>query len=177
MSRGLFIGRFQPFHLGHIAAIKFAFTNIDELIIVIGSSEAGYDPQNPFTAGERISMIKDSLNADTMIDCKKTLIVPVPDTSIHATWTHTVDMLVPKYDVVFTNNEFTGYLFIQRNITVTEPKLVNRDDLSGTEIRRRMLKNIKWTHLVTEQTQLVIQKINGVERVKKIASLSYHHKI
>lgn len=177
MSRGLFIGRFQPFHLGHIAAIKFAFTSIDELIIVIGSSEAGYDPQNPFTAGERISMIKDSLNADTMIDCKKTLIVPVPDTNVHSTWTHTVDMLVPKYDVVFTNNEFTGYLFIQRNITVTEPKLVNRDDLSGTEIRRRMLKNIKWTHLVTEQTQLVIQKINGVERVKKIASLSYHHKI
>lgn len=177
MSRGLFIGRFQPFHLGHIAAIKFAFTSIDELVIVIGSSEAGYDPQNPFTAGERISMIKDSLNADTMIDCKKTLIVPVPDTNVHSTWTHTVDMLVPKYDVVFTNNEFTGYLFIQRNITVTEPKLVNRDDLSGTEIRRRMLKNIKWSHLVTEQTQLVIQKINGVERVKKIASLSYHHKI
>jgi nicotinamide-nucleotide adenylyltransferase len=174
LSRGLFIGRFQPFHLGHIAAIKFALTNVDELIIVIGSSQASYDKQNPFTAGERLSMIKDSLNADTLIDCKKTQIVPVPDTNVHSTWTHTVDMLVPKYDVVFTNNTFTGYLFIQRNITVTEPKLLNRDDLSGTEIRRRMLKNIKWTHLVTEQTQIIIQKINGVERVKKIASLSHH---
>lgn len=174
MSRGLFIGRFQPFHLGHIAAIKFALTNVDELIIVIGSSQASYDQQNPFTAGERLSMIKDSLNADTLIDCKKTLIVPVPDTNVHSTWTHSVDMLVPKYDVVFTNNAFTGYLFIQRNIPVTEPKLLNRNDLSGTEIRRRMLKNIKWTHLVTEQTQIVIQKINGVERVKKIASLSHH---
>lgn len=177
MSRGLFIGRFQPFHLGHIAAIKFALTKVDELIIVIGSSQASHDPQNPFTAGERLSMIKDSLNADTMIDCKKTLIVPVPDTNVHSTWTHTVDMLVPKYDVVFTNNAFTGYLFIQRNIPVKEPKLLNRDDLSGTEIRRRMLKNIKWTHLVTEQTQILIQKINGVERVKKISSLSHHHKI
>jgi nicotinamide-nucleotide adenylyltransferase len=174
LSRGLFIGRFQPFHLGHIAAIKFALTNVDELIIVIGSSQASYDKQNPFTAGERLSMIKDSLNADTLIDCKKTQIVPVPDTNVQSTWTHTVDMLVPKYDVVFTNNAFTGYLFIQRNITVTEPKLLNRDDLSGTEIRRRMLKNIKWTHLVTEQTQVIIQKINGVERVKKIASLSHH---
>jgi nicotinamide-nucleotide adenylyltransferase len=174
LSRGLFIGRFQPFHLGHIAAIKFALTNVDELIIVIGSSQASYEKQNPFTAGERLSMIKDSLNADTLIDCKKILIVPVPDTNVHSTWTHTVDMLVPKYDVVFTNNAFTGYLFIQRNIPVTEPKLLNRDDLSGTEIRRRMLKNIKWTHLVTEQTQIVIQKFNGVERVKKIASLSHH---
>ena len=174
MSRGIFIGRFQPFHLGHVAAIKFAFKKVDELAIVVGSAQASYELQNPFTAGERISMIKDSLNADNVIDCKKTLIIPVPDSNIHSTWTHLVDMMVPKYDVVFTNNAFTGYLFIQRNITVTEPKLLNRSDLSGTEIRRRMVKNLKWTHLVTEQTQNVIQKIGGVERLKRISRISDH---
>lgn len=174
MSRGIFIGRFQPFHLGHVAAIKFAFKKVDELAIVVGSAQASYESQNPFTAGERISMIKDSLNADNVIDCKKTLIIPVPDSNIHSTWTHLVDMMVPKYDVVFTNNAFTGYLFIQRNITVTEPKLLNRSDLSGTEIRRRMVKNLKWTHLVTEQTQNVIRKIGGVERLKRISRISDH---
>ena len=174
MSRGIFIGRFQPFHLGHVAAIKFAFKKVDELAIVVGSAQASYELQNPFTAGERISMIKDSLNADNVIDCKKTLIIPVPDSNIHSTWTHFVDMMVPKYDVVFTNNAFTGYLFIQRNITVTEPKLLNRSDLSGTEIRRRMVKNLKWTHLVTEQTQNVIRKIGGVERLKIISRISDH---
>lgn len=174
MSRGIFIGRFQPFHLGHIAAIKFAFKKVDELAIVVGSAQASYELHNPFTAGERISMIKDSLNADSMIDCKKTLIIPVPDTNIHSTWTHSVDMLVPKYDIVFTNNTFTGYLFVQRNIKVTEPKLQNRSDLSGTEIRRRMMKNLKWTHLVTEQTQNVIEEVGGVERLKKISGMSHH---
>lgn len=177
MSRALFIGRFQPFHLGHIAAIRFAFTKVDELIIVIGSSQASYEPDNPFTAGERLSMIKDSLNADPKIDCKKTLMIPIPDTNIHSTWTHTVDMLVPQYDAVFTNNAFTGYLFIQRNIMVIEPKLVNRVHFSGTEIRRRMLKNIKWTQLVSEQTLKIIEKINGVDRVKKISNSFYHKKI
>jgi nicotinamide-nucleotide adenylyltransferase len=172
LSRGLFIGRFQPFHLGHIAAIKFAFSNVDELVIVIGSSQVSYEPDNPFTAGERISMIKDSLNADPKIDCKKTLIIPIPDTNVHSTWTHSLDILVPQYDAVFTNNAFTGYLFIQRNITVIEPKLVDRNDLSGTEIRSRMVKNIKWAHLVTAETLKVIERINGVERVKKISSLS-----
>jgi len=175
LSRGIFIGRFQPFHLGHIAAIKFAFKRVDELAIVIGSAQASYESQNPFTAGERVSMIKDSLNADKMIDCKKTLIIPVPDTNIHSTWTHSVDMLVPKYDVVFTNNAFTGYLFIQRNIAVTEPKLLNRSDLSGTEIRRRMVKNLKWTHLVTKQTQSLIEEVGGVERLKKISGISFHN--
>jgi len=174
LSRGIFIGRFQPFHLGHIAAIKFAFKKVDELAIVVGSAQASYESQNPFTAGERISMIKDSLNADSMIDCKKTLIIPVPDTNIHSTWTHSVDMLVPNYDIVFTNNTFTGYLFVQRNIEVTEPKLLNRSDLSGTEIRRRMMKNLKWTHLVTEQTQSVIERVGGVERLKKISGTSHH---
>lgn len=174
MSRGIFIGRFQPFHLGHIAAIKFAFKKVDELAIVVGSAQASYESQNPFTAGERISMIKDSLNADSMIDCKKTLIIPVPDTNIHSSWTHSVDMLVPKYDIVFTNNTFTGYLFVQRNIEVTEPKLLNRSDLSGTEIRRRMMKNLKWTHLVTEQTESVIERVGGVERLKKISGMSHH---
>jgi nicotinamide-nucleotide adenylyltransferase len=163
--------------MGHIAAIKFAFSNVDELVIVIGSSQASYEEENPFTAGERLSMIKDSLNADPKIDCKKTLIIPIPDTNIHSTWTHNIDMLVPQYDVVFTNNGFTGYLFIQRNISVKEPKLLNRNDLSGTEIRRRMIKNIKWAHLVTEQTLKVIERIDGVERVKKISNLSHHHKI
>ena len=174
MSRGLFIGRFQPFHLGHIAAIKFAFSKFDELIIVIGSSQASYEPANPFTAGERLSMIKDSLNADPNIDCKKTLIIPIPDTNVHSTWTHSVDMLVPHYDAVFTNNAFTGSLFLERNITVIKPKLQNRNDLSGTEIRRRMVKNVKWSHLVTEQALKVLERINGAERVKKIQVLNQH---
>ena len=177
MSRGLFIGRFQPFHLGHIAAIKFAFSKVDELIIVIGSSQTSYEPENPFTAGERLTMIKGSVNADPNIDCKKTLIIPIPDTNVHSTWTHTVDTLVPHYDAVFTNNAFTGYLFVQRNIAVIEPKLLNRNNLSGTEIRRRMVKNIKWAHLVTEQALKEIERIDGAERVKKVTSLSHNHKV
>ncbi|HDM88409.1 MAG TPA: nicotinamide-nucleotide adenylyltransferase, partial [Candidatus Bathyarchaeota archaeon] len=39
MRRGLFIGRFQPPHLGHLHAIKQALEECDELIIVIGSSQ------------------------------------------------------------------------------------------------------------------------------------------
>jgi nicotinamide-nucleotide adenylyltransferase len=57
---------------------------------------------------------------------------------------------------------------------VTEPKLLNRSDLSGTEIRRRMVKNLKWTHLVPEQTQSLIEEVGGVERLKKISDISIH---
>ena len=31
--RGLYIGRFQPFHNGHLQAIKYVLENVDELVI------------------------------------------------------------------------------------------------------------------------------------------------
>lgn len=36
MTRGLFVGRFQPFHLGHLHVIKELLEKVDELIIAIG---------------------------------------------------------------------------------------------------------------------------------------------
>ena len=31
---GLLIGRFQPFHLGHLDALRFALSNVDKLFII-----------------------------------------------------------------------------------------------------------------------------------------------
>ncbi|ABK78173.1 hypothetical protein CENSYa_1551 [Cenarchaeum symbiosum A] len=35
---GLLIGRFQPFHLGHLAAVRFALSRADRVWLGIGSS-------------------------------------------------------------------------------------------------------------------------------------------
>ncbi len=35
---GLLIGRFQPFHLGHLEALQFALSKVDKLWIGLGSS-------------------------------------------------------------------------------------------------------------------------------------------
>jgi nicotinamide-nucleotide adenylyltransferase len=68
--------------------------------------------------------------------------------------------------------------FLSKEISVVlEPKLINRVHFSGTEIRRRMLKNIKWTQFVPEQSLRIIEKINGVDRVKKYQILFIHKKI
>jgi len=49
--RGLYIGRFQPYHLGHQAVLEKIAREMDEIIIVIGSAEASHTLENPFTAG------------------------------------------------------------------------------------------------------------------------------
>ena len=54
----VFIGRFQPFHLGHKKIVDIALTLSKELVIVIGSSNSSRDIRNPFTAKEREDIIR-----------------------------------------------------------------------------------------------------------------------
>ncbi|HEX2124920.1 MAG TPA: nicotinamide-nucleotide adenylyltransferase [Nitrososphaeraceae archaeon] len=168
ISRGLFVGRFQPFHLGHLATVKFALNRVKELVIVIGSAQTSHEMRNPFTAGERIQMIRNSLVADSEVDIRRILLIPVSDIYIHSLWTYQVDILVPKYDVVFTNDLLTALLFKEREIKVVEPSLYRRKELSATEVRLKMAKDEDWKKLVPFQTAKVVEDIQGVERIKAI---------
>ena len=169
MTNGLFIGRFQPFHKGHLATVKFALERVKQLVIVVGSAQKSHEPRNPFTAGERVRMIKESLDSDGETDVRRILIIPVPDTDVHALWTHQVDMLVPKYDVVFANDLFTLMLFQEKGIKALEAPLYRRDEMKATEIRKRMIAEEIWEDLVPIPVSKVIKEINGVERVKALS--------
>ncbi len=169
MTNGLFIGRFQPFHKGHLATVKFALEKVEQLVIVVGSAQKSHEPRNPFTAGERIRMIKESLDSDGETDVRRILIIPVPDTDVHALWTHQVDMLVPKYDVVFANDLFTLMLFQEKGIKALEAPLYRRDEMKATEIRKKMIAEEIWEDLVPIPVSKVIKEINGVERVKALS--------
>ncbi len=57
MIRGLYIGRFQPYHNGHDKMMSIISSNVDEVIIGIGSSQESYTLYNPFTYEERLRMI------------------------------------------------------------------------------------------------------------------------
>ena len=168
MTNGLFIGRFQPFHKGHLATVKFALGRVDQLVIVVGSAQRSHEPRNPFTAGERITMIKESLDADSEADIRRILIIPVPDSDVHSLWTHQVDMLVPKYDMVFANDLFTLMLFREQGTRATEAPLYRRNEMKATEIRKRMVEEETWEDLVPMPVSKVIKEISGVERVKAL---------
>jgi bifunctional NMN adenylyltransferase/nudix hydrolase len=60
----VFIGRMQPPHKGHIAAIKHALAIADEAIIVLGSCFAPRTVKNPWTYQERSGMIWDCLTEE-----------------------------------------------------------------------------------------------------------------
>jgi nicotinamide-nucleotide adenylyltransferase len=162
---GLLIGRFQPFHLGHLAAVRFALQSVDTLYIGIGSSNRFNEKRNPFTADERKEMILSSLDKE-MID--KVKIYYIPDVNDHDRWTRHIDEIVPKYDVVFSNDEFTHELFKKRNIEVISVPLAKRDVLSGTEIRAKIANDQNWDEFVPDGTRKVLLKINARDRLKNL---------
>lgn len=168
VARGILVGRFQPFHLGHLSAVRDSSREVDELIIVVGSSQRSHEFRNPFTAGERIEMIRETLIAEQEIDEHRIMVIPVPDTDIHYLWTYQVDLLVPRYDRVYTNDPFTKYLFTERGVKVVQPRLHKRRDLSATQIRRRMVMDRDWQSLVSHTTAEFIATINGVKRIKSL---------
>jgi bifunctional NMN adenylyltransferase/nudix hydrolase len=55
---GVFIGRFQPLHLGHEHTIRHALERVNKLIVLVGSADMARNPRNPFTFDERKAMIR-----------------------------------------------------------------------------------------------------------------------
>lgn len=67
------IGRFQPFHQGHLANVLQAINIADKIQILVGSSFQPRTPKNPFKFSERKEMIMNSLrssikSADDTVD-------------------------------------------------------------------------------------------------------------
>ena len=162
---GLLIGRFQPFHLGHLDAVKYALESVDKLLIGIGSSNKSNESRNPFTADERKEMILTSLNESTL---EKIEVYYITDVNDHEKWTHHVDEIVSKYDVVFSNDEFTHTLFGARGIKVISVPLKQREVLSGTDIRMKIKVDQGWIGLVPEGTKKVLLKINAKNRLTNL---------
>ena len=162
---GLLIGRFQPFHLGHLDAVLFALSRVENLWIGIGSSNKHNEKKNPFTADERREMIVSSIEP-SIID--RINIFNIPDVDNHEKWTFEIDQIVPKYDVVFTNDEFTKTLFEKRNIDVIPVVLKDREKFSGTNVRELITDDKNWQDLVPRGTRKVLDKINAIERLKNL---------
>jgi nicotinamide-nucleotide adenylyltransferase len=164
---GLLIGRFQPFHLGHLFAVRHALSKVEYLYVAIGSAQKSHEYRNPFTAGERLLMVDAALK-EARISSKRWSIIQVPDAPAHNLWVATVNSLVPKYDEVFTNDSLTSLLFQERGVPVKPVPLSNRKQYSATEIRSRMRSDGDWRSLLPKSVVKVLEEIGGVRRIKSL---------
>ena len=76
----VFIGRFQPFHIGHEQVIRAALSMAQNVIVLIGSANKPRTIKNPWTYTERGAMIFDGLNLSVDDACRIN-IAPLQDVS------------------------------------------------------------------------------------------------
>jgi len=167
MRVGLLVGRFQPFHYGHLAAVKFALEKVDYLYVIVGSAQRSHERDNPFTASERISMIKSALDGND-VDPSKWMAIPIPDADSHSVWVSSVESMVPEFDIVFTNDTLTFLLFKEEGIEVRAVPYTDRKRYSATNVRDRILERKDWESLVPKQVALLVKKFGGVNRVREL---------
>ena len=165
--KALFIGRFQPFHIGHLKIVQKISEEYDEILIGIGSSQYSSTLENPFTAEEREKMIKETLEKENVKNYK---IILIPDIHNPPKWVNHVLSIISDFDVVVTNSSFTKQLFTKKGYQVKETPLYNRDKYTGKKIREKIIKNETWSDLVPAQVYNLINKINGEERLRKLST-------
>ena len=169
VNRGLYVGRFQPFHLGHLGAITAVLKEIDELVIVIGSAQYSHKMNNPFTAGERLVMTRRAL-AEANVDYSKLWIVPVPDVHLHMIWVSALEGYTPKFNVCFSNEPLSRRLFIEAGYEVKNIPFFDRKQYMSTVIRERMIQGDTWRELVPKSVADFINEIDGVNRLRDLAT-------
>lgn len=90
----VFIGRFQPFHDGHLAVVRRGLVQATHLLVLIGSAKQPRSLRNPFTAAERSEMIAGCLQPAVRNRMTLAALADVPGDD--AAWTREVRQAVSE---------------------------------------------------------------------------------
>ncbi|MFH2106934.1 MAG: nicotinamide-nucleotide adenylyltransferase [Candidatus Micrarchaeota archaeon] len=162
MDNALFIGRFQPFHLGHFKMVEYLLKGHDHVSLVIGSSQESFTEKNPFTFDERKQMV-----LSCFPDCKRILVLGLEDSpNDNEVWIRNLLSVAPKFNVAYSHNPLVQSLLREKGFTVKDI-LFQREMYEGTRIRK-LLGQGKGLGLVPTPVLDYLKKIKGMERLKKL---------
>ena len=165
--RGLMMGRFQPFHLGHLELAKQILKECDEVIIALTGSQFNYIEKDPFTSGERIEMIHQSLEEND-VALNRCYIVSLENQLNVSTWAAYLKSSLPTFDKVYSGNDYVAMLLADSGYEVVTPNFYDREKFNATKIRKLIAKDGDWEQFIPAAVSKIIKKINGVKRIKTI---------
>lgn len=131
------IGRFQPFHLGHLALLEHALRVAPRALLVVGSARGPRQAKNPFSAEERLQAIRASLTAEQLA---RVTFATVRDYYDEARWAGAVKRAATELSqgpvalVGFHKDDSSSYLSIFPEWR--EHALPRQAPIDGTALRR-----------------------------------------
>mgnify|MGYP006191211955 FL=1 len=136
MTRFVVLGRFQPFHNGHHYLVEKAIAlakDSDEVIVAVGSSQLQYEPNNPWTAEERVAMISSWADKNNY----KITIVTIEDINDAPNWVSHASNSHGEGTLV-TSDGPTAQLYKQAGWPIEIIEMSQRKDLEGWRIRQTL---------------------------------------
>jgi bifunctional NMN adenylyltransferase/nudix hydrolase len=167
---GVFIGRFQPFHYGHLFIIKQALKQVKYLTILVGSSSVPRSYFNPFTFEEREAMILSSLTEEEQA---RVFIQPLVDMTYNdGAWVRQVQSCatdavyhfglgdIDKPSVALVGHSKDGSSFYLKMFPQwAEIALPNHYDISATPIREKFFSREAFLELLEDIAPVVPAKV------------------
>ncbi len=148
----LYIGRFQPFHLGHLDAVKQILSHENSVIIAIGSAQYSGTSANPYTFEIRKQIIESSLTG-------KFTVLPLNDIHDDTRWCNYVDETLPPYGNVYTGSPVTKSLYEAQNkhpVIALDLRL----PISSTSIRDKIKSGEEWQGLVPAACYKILKTVD-----------------
>ena len=162
------MGRFQPFHKGHLELVKQILEQCDEVIIAITSAQFNYLEKDPFTAGERIEMIHNSIK-ESKIDLNRCFVISIENQFNIATWASYLKSALPHFDKVYSGNDYVSMLLADSGITVVKPEFLDREQFNATKIRSMIISDENWKDSVPNAVYEFLTKIDAKNRLSVIS--------
>jgi nicotinamide-nucleotide adenylyltransferase len=162
-KRGIFIGRFQPFHKGHLEVLKLMQKECKQIVIGIGSAQLKQESRNPLSSKQRRTILR-TVVSTRKIPAKIIKVVDVPDDK---DWMQM--LLKTKFDVIYSSNLWVLKIArtVKRELHATfsiidvKPQVDNDEtrDISATRVRKSIREGtVQWEKLVPPEVKKCIQK-------------------
>ncbi len=155
--RAAFLGRFQPFHLGHKQVVEEYMDEFEELVLVIGSAGKSREEENPLTSEEREELIKECF--------PEIQVFHLDDRESDEKWIKDLEKKTGA-ETVISGNDFVKELVREHTeMEIEAQKLHDPEIYSGTETRRRIRSGEEWRYLTPKCAREKMEEF--VEKIKK----------
>lgn len=172
-SYTVFIGRFQPLHVGHVHVMQKALEQSERLLVLVGSPYKPRSTRNPFTFDERQAMI-----LNTFPD--RVIVAPVEDHMYNEDrWIQEVQEIVylntPKKGKIalvgYAKDHTSYYLkaFPQWDSIDVEPMVIRNYEVNSTDIREEYFNYGNYSY-VADSTARFLSSFLGTDEYDSLCN-------
>lgn len=162
-NRAVFVGRFQPPHIGHLRVIEYILNEVDEVIVVIAAAQLSHTKKNPLTAGERVTLMRLMLQ-NTDIDPSRYWVIPAQDIMDNALWIPHLKRLLPEFHIYYGNNPFVRMLFKEAGYEVRTTPMFDRPLYEASTIRQQIIDDQNVKNVLDNSVFEFLQEIDIKQR-------------